>query len=84
MIQSFGVGRTEIEIVRLEENARQFIRERQGLTNELFENEDELKLESFISSLSNNQLQVIGPELIGTPKNSFFYFSKSRSSLKTF
>jgi hypothetical protein len=30
----------------------------------LFENEDELKLESFISSLSNNQLQVIGPELI--------------------
>ena len=64
VIQSFGVGRTEIEIVRLEEKARQFIRERQGLTNELFEKEDELKLESFISSLSNNQLQVIGPELI--------------------
>ena len=51
VIQSFGVGRTEIEIVRLEEMARQFIREHQGLTNELFANEDELKIESFISSL---------------------------------
>jgi len=35
----------------LEANARHFIRERQGLTNELFENEDELKLESFTSSV---------------------------------
>jgi hypothetical protein len=64
LIQSFGVGRTEIETACLEEQARQFIRARQGLTGELFENEDELKLESFIFSLSGNQLQVIGPELI--------------------
>ena len=64
VLQSFGVGHTEIELVRMEEKARQFIREQKGLTNELFENEDELKLESFISSLTNNQLQVIGPELI--------------------
>jgi transposase len=64
VLQSFGIGRTEIEIVRLEEKARQFIREQSGLSSELFVNEEELKLENFISTLSNNQLQVIGPELI--------------------
>ena len=64
VFRSFGVGRTEIEITRLEETARQFIREQTGLTNELFENEDEVKIENFVSTLSNHQLQVIGPELV--------------------
>jgi transposase len=48
----------------LEVQAGQFIREQSGLTYELFENEDELLIENFISTLSNHQLQVIGPELI--------------------
>ncbi len=64
VVQSFGIGYTEIEITRLEEKARQFIREQSGLTNELFDNEDEVKIEHFLSGLSNHQLQVIGPELI--------------------
>jgi transposase len=64
VLRSFGVGRTEIEITRLEETARQFIREQTGLTNELFENEDEVKIENFVSTLSNHQLQVVGPELV--------------------
>jgi hypothetical protein len=64
VIQSFGVEHTEIEITRLEEKARQFIRERTGLTNELFENADEVTIENFLSTLSNHQLRVIGPELI--------------------
>lgn len=64
VIKSFGIGRSEIEIVRLEESARQFIKEKEGLTRGLFDDEDELKLETFVSSLSNAQLQVIGPELI--------------------
>jgi hypothetical protein len=64
VLQSFGVGRTEIEITRLEEKARQFILEQTGLTNDLFEDEDEVKIEHFVSTLSNHQLQVIGPELI--------------------
>jgi len=64
VIKSFGVGHTEIEICRLEEKARQHILEHQGLANGLFEDEDEIKLETFLSSLSNSQLQVIGPELI--------------------
>lgn len=64
VVKSFGIGRSEIEIVRLEESARQFIKEKEGLTRGLFDDEDELKLETFVSSLSNAQLQVIGPELI--------------------
>ena len=64
VVRSFGTGRTEIEIVRLEESARQFIKEKEGLTRGLFDDEDELKLETFVCSLSNAQLQVIGPELI--------------------
>ena len=64
VVKSFGVGHSEAEIYRLEEKARQYILERQGLANGLFEDEDEMKLETFLSSLSNSQLQVIGPELI--------------------
>jgi transposase len=64
VIKSFGVGHTEIEVSRLEEKARQYILECQGLVNGLFEDEDEIKIETFLSSLSNSQLQVIGPELI--------------------
>lgn len=74
VVQSIGVGQTEIEIVRLEESARQFIKEKAGLTRGLFDDEDELKLETFVSSLSNAQLQVIGPELIfGTLYNRIGY-----------
>ena len=64
MIKSFGSGRTKFEISVLESKARQFMREYQGLTNSLFADRDELLLDEFISRLSNNQLQVIGPELI--------------------
>ena len=63
-IKSFGIGHTEIEIVRLEEKARQYIREQTGLTNDLFTDEDDLKMEEFIFSLSNSQIQVVGPELV--------------------
>jgi transposase len=74
VVKSLGVGRTEVELVRLEESARQFIREKEGLTLCLFDDEYELKLESFIGSLSNTQLQVIGPELIfGTLYNRIGY-----------
>ncbi len=61
---SLGTGRSESELNRLEEKAYQYIREKEGLTNGLFVNEEELMLEEFISTLSNDQLQVIGPELI--------------------
>jgi hypothetical protein len=37
VVKSFGVGHSEVEICRLEEKARQYILERQGLANGLFE-----------------------------------------------
>ncbi|MDR1121440.1 MAG: IS1634 family transposase [Dysgonamonadaceae bacterium] len=64
VVRSFGVGRTEQELVRLEEHAREFVCERRGFTGELFVDEDEVHLEDFVSTLQNTQIQVIGPELI--------------------
>jgi transposase len=62
--RSFGTGRTEQELVHLEEHARQFITKQRGFVGELFADEDEIRLEDFLSTISNTQVQVIGPELI--------------------
>jgi len=64
VIKSYGIGRTEAEVVRLEEKARQYVRELTGTNRSLFEDEDEIKLKSFITTISNAQIRVIGPELI--------------------
>ena len=63
MMRSFGVGRSEQELVRLEERARQFIFEQCGM-DELFPDEEDVRLEDFLSTIHNTQIQVIGPELI--------------------
>jgi len=62
--KSFGTGRTESELTLLEEKAHQFIREKQGLVNSLFPEPLDIHITDFVSSLSNSQLQVIGPELV--------------------
>ena len=64
VIQSFGTGRTELELSQLERNARRFMREYQGLTNSLFAEDEELIFEEFLSGISNSHIRVIGPELI--------------------
>ena len=64
MVRSFGVGRTEQELVRLEEHARQFIIQQQGFVGELFADEDDVRLEDFLSTINNSEIQVIGPEVI--------------------
>ncbi len=64
VIRSFGVGRTEQELVRLEECARTFIVQQEGFVGELFAEEDEVRLEDFLSTINNSEIQVIGPELI--------------------
>jgi hypothetical protein len=64
VIKSFGTGRTEAEVVRLEERAGQYVRVLTGTNMSLFKDEDEIKLENFLSNISNAQIQVIGPELI--------------------
>jgi transposase len=64
VLRSFGVGRTEQEVVRLEEHARQFIFHQHGFVGELFVDEDEVRIEDFLSTINNTEIQVIGPELI--------------------
>lgn len=64
VLRSFGVGSTEQEVVRLEEQARNFIVERQGFVGELFEDKDEVLLSDFVATFSNEQIRVVGPELI--------------------
>jgi transposase len=64
VMRSFGVGRTEQELIRLEECARQFIVEQEGFVGELFPDEDNVRIEDFLSTINNTEIQVIGPELI--------------------
>lgn len=64
VLKSLGTGRSESELVNLEEKARLFILERQGLTNSLFSEPVDTSIEDFVSTLSNSHLQVAGPELI--------------------
>lgn len=64
VVKSLGTGRTEEELLDLESRARHFIRQKQGFHRDLFADEDERKIQTFVAGLSNTQLQVIGPELI--------------------
>jgi transposase len=64
VMRSFGVGRTEQELVRLEEHAHHFIRLQSGFVGELFGDEDDARLEDFLCTINNTEIQVIGPELI--------------------
>ena len=64
VVKSFGTGVTESELLEIEKQARTFIQQKQGLSRDLFDNEEEQNIKVFVSNLSNSQLQVIGPELI--------------------
>lgn len=63
MIKTLGSSRYEQEIEFLYQRARQELKRIEGTTS-LFVNHEDAKLESFISTLKNSQVQVIGPELI--------------------
>lgn len=63
VIHTEGSGKTEEEITFLYNRARQRIFQMQG-SMELFAHQEDEHLVDFISSLSNDQVQVIGPELI--------------------
>ncbi|MDR0824864.1 MAG: IS1634 family transposase [Prevotella sp.] len=64
VVKSFGTGRTESELSLLERRANQYVREQEGLTLSLFEEDEDVLVHDFVSGISNTQLQVIGPELI--------------------
>lgn len=63
MIKTLGSARSDQEIEFLYQRAQQELQRIEG-TSSLFVNRDDAKLESFISTLKNSQVQVIGPELI--------------------
>ena len=63
MIKTLGSARSDQEIEFLYQRARQELQRIEG-TSSLFVNRDDAMLESFISTLKNTQVQVIGPELI--------------------
>ena len=63
VIKTLGSADSDQEIEFLYQRARQELQRIEGATS-LFVNRDDAKLESFISSLKNSQVQVIGPELI--------------------
>lgn len=64
VMRSFGVGRTEEELGRLEERSRQFIAQQEGFVGDFFSEADDVRLEDFLSSINNSEIRVIGPELI--------------------
>jgi transposase len=63
VLKSLGSAKTEAAIRVLEIEARQELSRMTG-RQELFTEPDDLVVESFLSNLSNSDIQVIGPELV--------------------
>ena len=63
VVRSFGAAHTLEQESLLVHRARQYILELEG-SQELFINPSDTAVESFVGRLSNDQIQVIGPELI--------------------
>ena len=80
VIKTLGSGRSAQEIEFLYQRARQEVQMLEG-SGSLFIDKDDVKLESFISSLSNDSIQVIGPELIFGKIYDSIGFSKIESDL---
>lgn len=57
--KTLGTGKTEEEIEFLYQKAKQYIQEKEGTIN-LFINKDDALIESYLSTLKNAQIQVIG------------------------
>jgi transposase len=63
VVKTNGSGHTEQEIAVLYQIARQELQKIEGSAS-LFVDEADVRIEGFLSTLSNEQVQVIGPELI--------------------
>lgn len=65
VIKSFGVSKNEPELASMERKAQEYIDEQVGPTLPMdYHDPFERDLETFLGTISNAQLQVIGPELI--------------------
>ena len=80
VLKTLGSGRSAQEIEFLFQLARQEIQMLEG-SGSLFVDKDDIKIESFISSLSNDSVQVIGPELIFGKIYDAIGFNKIKSDL---
>jgi transposase len=63
VLKTLGSGKTEEEIEFLYRRAQQELKQIKGARS-LFINHEDIKLKSYLSTLKNSQVQVIGPELI--------------------
>lgn len=63
VVKSFGSGKTDEEIERLYQKARQYLHEIDD-NLKLFVDQEDIIIENYLKTLKNQQLQVIGPELI--------------------
>jgi len=64
VVKSLGVARNGYEAERLEEKARQYIRDEMGEIGSLFGDPEEDRLEEFLDGLTNANVRIAGPELI--------------------
>lgn len=80
VIKTLGSGRSAQEIEFLYQRARQEVRMLEG-SSSLFVDKDDVQIESFISNLSNDSVQVIGPELIFGKIYDSIGFNKIESDL---
>ncbi len=63
VVKSIGSGRTSEEITLLKEHAR-LVLSRLEKQQSLFVSKDDCFIGSFVSTISNDQVRIIGPELI--------------------
>ena len=64
MLKSFGSSTDQAEIDRMVEQAREFIARQTGTFYNLFNPPPKLEVSDFIESLSNDQISVVGPEVV--------------------
>jgi hypothetical protein len=57
--RSFGSGRTESEIVCLEEQAMQYVRAQGGFVDDFFIDRDETALKNFIETITNDSIRDV-------------------------
>lgn len=62
VVKSFGTGKTEAELLSLECKERVYVNSLKGPS--LFGSVEDDRVEDFVGTISNGQIQVIGPELV--------------------
>ena len=64
LIKSFGSSKDKHEIERMVESAKVFIQKRRGTYHNLFNPPPQQSVGEFVSTVSNSQIMVVGPEVV--------------------